>query len=808
MIVESPTKCKTIGKYLGNDFQVISSFGHIRSLPSKKGSVLPEENFNMIYEANENSQKHIDNLLKAVKTTDTIYLATDPDREGEAISWHILETLRIKKAIKKSTIVHRVSFNEITKSAVLKSIENPRPIDMDLVQAQQTRQALDYLVGFTLSPLLWKKLPGSRSAGRVQSVALRMICDRENEIKKFTSEEYWKITATFHTEKLLQAYLSHLDGKKLEKLSINNEKQAHKIVEGLVGKQYKIIKIEKKEIKRYPSPPFITSTLQQDAANKLGFSTKMTMMVAQKLYEGVKIDKEVIGLITYMRTDGVYVNENFIADTRSAITQLFGEKYLPKSAKKYISKIKNAQEAHEAIRPTNIEITPEIAAKYLNKEQLSLYTLIWNRMIASQMNHAILNQVAIILESLDQYATFRSSGSTIKFDGFYKLYRNNTEEDEGKLLPNLTEGEIYDIDKVLPTQHFTQPPPRFTEATLVKKMEELGIGRPSTYTNIISVLQDRNYVALENKKFIPAARGQFVTAFLLSFFTLYVEYNFTANLEEDLDKISNNDANWKEVLNSFWQPFISNVQNVEQYKIIDILAEIDKMLESYIFPKDKDGNVNRKCSKCNDGKLNLNIGKFGPFTGCSNYPECNYRSSIFDDKDDDTGDYPIAIGTHPESDDEVSLKKGPYGVYLQCGDKKSTIPKGLESDNIQLDLAIKLLNMPYSIGTNSENNLEVKVGVGRYGPYLLHNKKYTSINTDQLLNIKLTEALQVINAKNKNKILGDFNNIEVQLCKGRYGLYISYDGQNIALPKNMKSNKDITYDEAVNIITTKKNGDK
>ena len=799
LIVESPAKCKTISKYLGKDFQILASFGHVRSLPSKTGSVLPDEDFKMIYEIHEDSKKHITSLTQAVKSADTVYLATDPDREGEAISWHIYEILRAKRAIKKSTVVHRIVFNEITKSAVLNAIKNAREIDVNLVQAQQARQALDYLFGFTLSPLLWRKLPGSRSAGRVQSVALRVICERENEIKRFVPEEYWKITAAFDKPKPFQAILSYLDGEKLEKLSIKNEQQAQSILKKLIDQKYQVIKVERKELKRNPSPPFITSTLQQDAANKLGFTTKRTMMVAQKLYEGIKLDQEEVGLITYMRTDGIYVNDKFIDSTRQMIANNFGQEYLPKSAKKYKSKVKNAQEAHEAIRPTNIDLNPEKVASHLTAEQLKLYTLIWNRMVASQMESAVLNQVSINLESLDKYAIFRASGSTIKFDGFYKLYRNNLDDDEGKLLPNVQEGEIYIAKEILPAQHFTQPPPRFTEASLVKKMEELGIGRPSTYATIISVLQDRKYVTLESKKFIPSNRGQFVTAFLISFFKRYVEYEFTAHLEEELDQISNHEVDWKTVLKNFWRMFFNNIQEVDKYKIPDILVEIDKLLEIYIFSKDDNGNINRQCLKCDDGKLNLNIGRFGAFLGCSNYPECDYRRSIMENDA-----YPQVIGVDPDSQEEVSIKKGPYGLYIECAKKRSTIPNGMAPDDIDLQMALKLLSMPYSIGINPEDNLEIKAGIGRYGPYILHDKKYTSINHNQLFSITMEEALSAIKKKG-NQTLGEYEGHEIQICKGRYGPYIKYNGENIALPKDVKDKENITYDDAVQVIQNKKN---
>lgn len=803
LIVESPAKCKTISKYVSNDFQILPSYGHVRSLPSKKNSVLPDENFKMVYEAHEDSKKHITVLTKAIKNTDTVYLATDPDREGEAISWHIVEMMRSKRAIKKSTIIHRITFNEITKPAVLHAIANPREIDMDLVQAQQARQALDYLFGFTLSPLLWKKLPGSRSAGRVQSVALKIICERENEIKRFISEEYWKITSTLNTPQLLEASLISVEGKRLEKLSIKSENQANVIASNLTGKQYKIIKVEKKEVKRRPSPPFITSTLQQDAANKLGYTTKRTMMIAQKLYEGIKIGEEEIGLITYMRTDGLYINADFIENTRKMIKSNFGPQYLPKSLNKYKSKAKNSQEAHEAIRPTNINLTPAQAAVSLTEEQSKLYKLIWDRMVASQMEVAILSQSSIDFESLDKYALLRSTGSIIKFDGFYKIYRNTTDDSSSKILPNLNVDEMYKIKTILPTQHFTQPSPRFTEATLVKMMEELGIGRPSTYATIIAVLQDRKYVTLESKKFIPENRGQFVTAFLNSFFSRYVEYNFTSDLEESLDKVSNNELEWLQVLQSFWDLFILNVKDVEKHNISDVLAKIDHLLDIYIFPQNANGDIDRNCPKCKTYKLNLNIGKFGAFTGCSNYPECDFRKSILNDNNIEITE-PESLGKHPVSQEEIMIKTGPYGIYLQCEKTRSTIPKGFDAKTITIDQAVKLLSMPYSIGIDSSNNAVIKIGIGKYGPYILHDdKQYTSIDVNQMFNITLDEALLLIKKKNKKQTLSTYNDKEIYICNGRYGLYIKYDGKNIAIPKDLRNEGDLTPEKAIELIQNK-----
>ncbi|MCH2037924.1 MAG: type I DNA topoisomerase, partial [Rickettsiales bacterium] len=581
LIVESPAKCKTIEKYLGKDYQVLASFGHIRDLPSKNGSVNPDEDFAMHYDVSADSKKHVKNIVDAVKKSDSLYLATDPDREGEAISWHVLEVLLKRREIKKDFPFYRISFNEITRRAVTEAIQKPRTLDMDLINAQQARRALDYLVGFTLSPVLWRKLPGSRSAGRVQSVALRLVCDRESEIEDFTSQEYWDIKGNFATAKKEQfsAKLTSLDQMKLERFSITNQEQAEKIVADLKDKQYAVSKVEKKQVRRNPYPPFTTSSLQQEASRKLGFGAKRTMMVAQKLYEGINIGGEQAGLITYMRTDGVTVSQEAINGSRSLISSMYGNQYVPDKPRQYNSKAKNAQEAHEAIRPTDVSRTPKEMTAYLDNDQLKLYELIWKRMVASQMQSAVMDQVSADIASQGGNAVFRAVGTTIAFDGFLALYIESTDDaqdkDDDRKLPPLDEGMPVDLSKIIPDQHFTQPPPRYTEASLVKKMEELGIGRPSTYASIISVLQDRSYVRLDKKRFIPEDRGRIVTAFLSNFFKRYVEYDFTANLENELDQISSGDIEWKDVLRKFWSDFIVNIDAVKEKEIGDILVTLE-----------------------------------------------------------------------------------------------------------------------------------------------------------------------------------------------------------------------------------------
>ncbi|MDR1499316.1 MAG: type I DNA topoisomerase, partial [Rickettsiales bacterium] len=622
VIVESPAKAKTINKYLGKDYEVLASFGHIRQLPREDGSVEPDNNFNIKYEIAKTSQRHVKALVDAMKDCGKIILASDPDREGEAIAWHVVEVLKQKKAIKKDTPIERIVFNAITKQAVERAIGEAREIDMDLVNAQQARVALDYLVGFTLSPVLWRKLPGSRSAGRVQSVALRLICERQAEILNFRSEEYWTIDVNVHNDKKkdIIARLTAIDGKKIDKFFIKNKDQAGELKNALEGEKYFVDSVEKKEIRRNPFAPFTTSTLQQEASKKLGFSTKKTMSVAQKLYEGVDVGNGVHGLITYMRTDGVYTAPEAITDTRDLILKKYGKEYLPQKAIVYQNKIKNAQEAHEAIRPTNPQDTPESIKKYLTDDEFKLYDLIWRRLVASQMSSVVMDQVTIDLRTSKHL--LRAVGSVIKFDGFYVLY-NETKEDENDeksvILPEVKKDEELTLKKVIDKQHFTEPPAKYTEASLVKKMEELGIGRPSTYATIISVLQDRGYVKLEKKRFTPENRGIIVNTFLNIYFKQYVEYDYTAKLEGDLDAVSNGKKEWKELLEEFWKPFKVGVDDTLQIKNTDVLSKISQVLEEFIFGRDNEGKLKNRCPDCEDGVLRLKAGKFGVFIACSNY---------------------------------------------------------------------------------------------------------------------------------------------------------------------------------------------
>lgn len=798
LIVESPAKAKTIGKYLGKDFKVMASFGHIRDLPSKDGSVEPNNDFAMHYQVSTKSTKHVKEIADAAKSCSKLILAPDPDREGESIAWHILEVLKSKKALKKDTQVERVVFNAITKNSVSEAIKNPREIDMDLVNAQQARRALDYLVGFTLSPVLWRKLPGSRSAGRVQSVALRIICDREDEIEAFRSEEYWDIKLNLETAKKakFQATVFEIEGKKLEKFSIVSEKDAGNIKKLLDAKKYQVLSITKKQAKRRPYAPFTTSSLQQEAARKLGFGASRTMMLAQRLYEGVEIDGSAQGLITYMRTDSVDIAPEAVTSVRAAISKIYGKDYLPSAANVFKSKVKNAQEAHEAIRPTDFELTPEKARKYLDEDQLRLYDLIWKRTLASQMADVILDQVSVEIVTIPTYAKARATGSTVRFDGFYRVYKEDLDDGESddendQKLPDLSEKDALELLEVKPQQHFTEPPPRYSEASLVKKLEELGIGRPSTYAAIISVLQDRGYVKLDKKRFFPEERGRIVTTFLKEFFAKYVEFGYTADLEDELDVISNGKMNWKNFLKKFWKDFYGNTSEVMEKPFPEVLEILNQKVGDHIFGRDEQGKLKDSCPTCGTGKLGLRLGKFGSFVGCSNYPECKHTMQLFTG-DAEGGDEnkkpqfePRSLGKDPKTGFEVMVKIGPYGPYLELEgseiaaqekeDKKPakksakksikkpaakkpkriSIPKNIDPATIDLKAAAGLLTLPRDVGIHPETGQKIVANIGPFGPYLLHDKKFTSVKEDSILEIGLNRAVDLIVAaeeKKKNSI--------------------------------------------------------
>ncbi|AAW70629.1 type I DNA topoisomerase [Wolbachia endosymbiont of Brugia malayi] len=813
LIVESPAKARTISKYLSKEFKVAASFGHVRDLPVKNGSVDPDNDFAIKYEIIEKAEKYVKELVKEASQTSDIYLATDPDREGEAIAWNVIEALKERKAINDKSNIYRVVFNEITKRAVQEAVKNPREINMDLVRAQQARRALDYLVGFSLSPLLWTKLSGSKSAGRVQSVALKLICEREDEISKFVSQEYWSIRAEIKDSKgeTFFAMLSHYDNKKLEKFDIKNEEEAKGLVKQIESRQYAVSTVERKQVKRNPLPPFITSSLQQDAVNKLYFNVKNVMRIAQDLYEGIDIGGETVGLITYMRTDGFYIADEAVNSIRRSIKSLYGNKYLPKSSRQYVKKVKNAQEAHEAIRPTDIDRTPDSIKDYLTPEQFKLYGLIWKRTIASQMESAILDQVVVEISSTDQKVILRASGSIIFFDGFYKVYKNNVDGEDESMIPTMKEGEECKLISVDPEQHFTQPPSRYSEASIVKKMEEIGIGRPSTYAAIISVLQDREYVTLDNKRFIPSSRGKIVTIFLETFFQRCVEYDFTAQMEEKLDLISNGRADWKKELGYFWVPFFNHVNSVKQMTHDEIFNGIRDLVVDWFCSEEGKKEVNKKCPDCPDGILKLNFGKAGVFLGCSNYPTCTHTKEITGSNDN--SEYPKSLGIDGVTEQEVVIKKGPFGLYLEFNsesEKKKTvsIPKDINVNDIDLSTATRLLSLPKVIGEHPETGKEVKIGLGRFGYYIFYDSKYFSLKKSfkEVLEIQLDEAVQIIaNSPRKElKSLG-FNEKgkEVFICNGRYGFYIKCGKTNVALGKNADI-ESVDLRRALELIKSKK----
>jgi DNA topoisomerase-1 len=751
LIVESPAKSKTINGYLGKDFKVLASFGHVMELPSKDGSVDVENNFAMNYQIIDKSQKAVDEIVKYAKESDEIYLATDPDREGEAISASVLEVLKRKKVPLAGKKIYRATFNQITKTAVLDAIKNPREIDENLVDAQKARLSLDYLVGFNVSPVLWKKLPGSRSAGRVQSVALRILCERELEVESFIKEEYWTIEADFQTKsnEIINATLEHFDGKKLQKFDIANEKRAKEIVEKVQKNKFNIADIAKKEVRRKPYSPFMTSTMQQDASSKLGFSPKKTMTLAQKLYEGVNIKGENKGLITYMRTDSPTISSEGIKAIRSFISNEFGGKYETEKPLIYTSKAKNSQEAHEAIRPVDVNLKPEIVKDVLSSDELKLYTLIWKRAVASQMADAVFESTKLEITSPEGWVSFKANGSVLIFDGYQKVY--NYSEGEDTLLPKVSLDEMMSLEKITPNQHFTSPPPRYTEASLIKKMEELGIGRPSTYASTLAILQDREYVKLEDKKLIPEERGRIVTAFLESFFPRYVEYNFTAKLEEDLDAISNGDLIKLKFLTNFWGDFNQNVKEAETKSPNEVSEAIEKKLEKLFFKSES-----KECQSCKKGVLHVKIGKFGPFLACSNYPECkniiNPNAVAYEKIED-------KLLGQDEKGNSIFLKKGPYGFYVELTDgnpkpKRASLAKTANPDEFTLKDALQLLIFPRIIGIHPEGG-EVISGVGPYGPYVSYNKKYYRLQTkEQAKEMTLDEAIEIIDkniVKNQSK---------------------------------------------------------
>lgn len=829
VIVESPAKAKTINKYLGSDYQVFASYGHVRDLPPKDGSVRPDEDFAMDWQIDVKAKQRVNEIAKAVKEADKLILATDPDREGEAISWHLLQVLQDKKALKDKKI-ERVVFNAITKAAILEAMESPRELDAPLVEAYLARRALDYLVGFTLSPVLWRKLPGSRSAGRVQSVALRLICEREREIEIFKPQEYWSIVATLLNKEAVafDARLTAFDGVKKQRLDIDGEAEATAIRTMLEAANFKVESVEAKPQKRNPFPPFTTSTLQQEASRKLGFSAQRTMQVAQKLYEGITLGGETTGLITYMRTDGVDLAPEAIGSIRRQIEQSYGEKYLPEKPRKYFTKAKNAQEAHEAVRPTDAFRRPEQMRKFLDDEQFRLYDLIWKRTIACQMASAEMERTTaeILAQANGQAANLRATGTVLRFDGFLTLYTETKDDDEDedqRRLPALSSGDDVNRDKIAATQHFTEPPPRYTEATMVKKMEELGIGRPSTYAATLGVLRDRDYVTLDKKRLIPEDKGRLVTAFLENFFNRYIQYDFTAGLEEKLDKVSAGDILWKDILREFWDDFSSHVTEIKDLRVSEVLDALNEALEDHVFPEKEDGSPRRACPRCDDGQISLKVGKFGAFIGCSNYPECKFTRQLAQSGDgeaDAAGDDGTRIlGQDPETGLDVSVRKGRFGPYVQLGEeakpKRSSIPKGWDAQTLDLEGALKLLSLPRLVGEHPETGKEITAGIGRYGPFVLHDGVYANLESvDEVFDVGLNRAVSAIADKKANprgrtaakalKDLGDHpdGGGKVTVNEGRYGPYVKYAKVNATLPKGQNP-EEVTMEMALELIAAK-----
>ncbi len=824
VVVESPAKAKTINKYLGDGFTVLASFGHVRDLPPKDGSVRPDENFAMDWEADERGNRQVGAIVKALKGAKTLYLATDPDREGEAISWHVRAMLEDKHAL-KGIDVQRITFNEITRTAVQRAMKHPRDLDMPLIEAYLARRALDYLVGFTLSPVLWRKLPGSKSAGRVQSVSLRLICEREAEIEVFRAREYWSVEATFITPggAPFTAKLTHLDGKRLDQFDLNNTGLAHRAKAAVEAGTFTVTTVERKRVRRNPPPPFTTSTLQQEASRKLGMGAQATMRTAQQLYEGVDVQGETVGLITYMRTDGVQMAREAIDGIRAHVGQVFGANYVPAAAREYSSKAKNAQEAHEAVRPTDVVRTPESVARHLSHEQQRLYELIWKRAVASQMQSAELDQVAVDVGSGG--VRLRANGSIIAFDGFLKLYREGTDEEEdpanpasdSKMLPPMAERDPLRRGDVSADQHFTQPPPRYSEASLVKKMEELGIGRPSTYASILSVLRDRNYVRMENKRFVPEDRGRLVTAFLTSFFERYVDTGFTAGLEEKLDDVSDGRLDWRKLMRSFWEEFSKAIEQTRELKISDVINALDLDLGEHFFPARADGTDPRLCPACNNGRLGLKLGRHGSFIGCSNYPNCQFTRRLAMDSGEGEGevlkDGIRALGRHPQTGEEIAVRRGPFGLYVQQGEpdpadkkakpRRTSLPKGMEGDAVTLEQALGLLALPRMVGLHPETGLPIEVGLGRFGPFVKMGSIFGSLDRDDdLLAIGLNRAVDVIARKMASvRVVGQHpkDSTDIQVKKGRFGPYVQH-GQMVAnLPKTATMD-DITLDEAVALL--------
>ena len=817
VVVESPAKAKTINKYLGKNFTVLASYGHVRDLPPKDGSVDPDQEFQMKWEIGADSRKHVKAIADALKDDNALILATDPDREGEAISWHLEEALRKRKAIKKDTPVSRVVFNAITKSAVTEAMKNPRQVDRDLVEAYLARRALDYLVGFNLSPVLWRKLPGARSAGRVQSVCLRLIVEREMEIEAFKAQEYWSVKALLGTPRgqEFEARLTVLAGKKLDKFDIENAPQAELAVQAIHSRDLTVTSVEAKPASRNPSAPFMTSTLQQEASRKFGMGARQCMSTAQRLYEA--------GHITYMRTDGIDMAPEAVMAARDAIKERFGAEYVPDSPRMYKNKAKNAQEAHECIRPTDMALDAG-KLKISEPDQHKLYDLIWKRTLASQMAAARLERTTVDIGSRDGQIGLRATGQVVMFEGFLKVYEEGRDDavvdDDDKRLPQVNEGEAAEKRSVSPEQHFTQPPPRYTEATLVKRMEELGIGRPSTYASIVTTIQDREYVRKEKNRLFPEDKGRIVTIFLLNFFRKYVGYEFTANLEEELDDITAGDREWKSVLEKFWRDFKAQIDETTELRITEVLDKLDAALAPQLYPPREDGSDPRICPLCGTGQLHLKTSRTGGFVGCGNYPECRYTRAIAGDAAEG-GDRVLG----EDAGDEISLKSGRFGPYVQRGEPtednkkppRASLPKGWSADDMDLEKALTLLNLPREVGPHPEDGEMIEAGIGRYGPYVKHGRLYANLKeVEDVFTIGMNRAVEELAKKAASRgagrgaaakplmELGEHPDSggPVNVMDGKYGPYVKWDKINATLPKGTEP-ADVTMDMAVALIAEK-----
>lgn len=820
VVVESPAKAKTINKYLGSNYTVLASYGHVRDLPPKDGSVDPDANFEMKWEVANDSKKHVKAIADALKDDDVLILATDPDREGEAISWHLQETLTTRRAIKKSTTVSRVTFNAITKNAVTEAMQNPRQVDTALVEAYLARRALDYLVGFNLSPVLWRKLPGSKSAGRVQSVCLRLIVEREMEIEAFNPQEYWTVKAVLANPRgqQFEARLTSFAGKKLDKFDISTAAQAELAAAAISSRDLTVQSVEAKPANRNPSPPFMTSTLQQEASRKFGMGARQAMSAAQRLYEA--------GLITYMRTDGIDMAPEAVMAARDAIKEKFGDKYLPSSPRMYKNKAKNAQEAHECIRPTDMFMSPE-KVKIADADQQKLYDLIYKRTIASQMAAAQMERTTVDITSADGQVVLRATGQVVLFEGFIAIYEEGRDDsvvdDDDKRLPLLAAGDKTDKKEVLPEQHFTQPPPRYTEATLVKKMEELGIGRPSTYASIVTTIQDRDYVTKDKGRLIPQDKGRLVTVFLSNYFKKYVEYDFTASLENELDEVSAGEVDYHDLLKRFWKDFSAAIAETSELRITEVLDKINEVLEPHLFPAKEDGSDPRACPNCGAGRLSMRTARSGgAFIGCSNYPECRFTRPFGPPGMEQTGIGPDGKLLGHDDGDPISLRDGRYGPYVQRGEAsedfpkppRASLPKGWTTESIDLDKALMLLNLPREIGPHPEDGVVVEAGIGRFGPFVKHGTTYANLKeVDEVFDIGMNRAVEVLALKKAGrggreaakplKELGDHpDGGAMAVMSGRYGPYIKWEKVNATLPKDVEP-ESVTVEQAIELVNEK-----